>query len=796
MSRSLPSEMRGKTPLTIRAFVEKLQRASRTRASVERVHHIPARAAELGAFPASFPPWLVDALTSRGMAAPYAHQSDAWTALARGQDVVVTTPTASGKTLCYNVPVVQMLGETTSGCALYLYPTKALAQDQCAELNELLGAAGIGAPAHVYDGDTPADIRRRVRDAARVVLTNPDMLHQSILPHHEKWRRFFADLRYVVVDEMHTYRGVFGSHVANVLRRLRRICAHYGTRPLQVFTSATIANPEELATELGGERIALIQRSGAPSGEKLFVLYNPPIIDAELQRRQSPGAAAFRLFAPLLEAGHAGIVFTRSRQGVEILTRRLKESFTDRRRASIADRIEGYRAGYLPNDRRRIERGLREGTVLGVVSTNALELGIDIGSLDVCIIAGYPGTIAATWQQAGRAGRRATTSLSVLIAGDDPVDQFLVTRPDFFFEASPEHARVDPDNMLILADHMKCAVFELPFGTSEAYGGFSVADTQEIITYLSEQLDAIVHAEGAWRWSGEGYPATAVSLRNIHDENFVIIDTTRPKPEILGEIDFEAAHTTVYENAIYQHSARLYEVHRLDYPVRKAYVREVDIDYFTQAIDQRRVFLLDVEEEQTGRAGVGHGWGEVRVVTRFVGYKKLRFKTMENLGYGEILLPDLEKHTTSFWVSYEADALYALGLSAVDQGSGLLALSNVLRTVASVSLMCTRDDLLVSVQGRDDGEAWTPTGLEPVPTPIESVHLQETPSIFLYDRTPGGVGFSERLFDLRDALFAEARRVIEACGCEAGCPACVGPPEQITVAGKAAARAILGLSGA
>lgn len=761
-----------------------------------RVEQLPARDAQFGDFTQSVPGWLRDALGRRGMGQPYTHQSAAWQALDRGEDVVVVTPTASGKTLCYNVPVVTMLGEQTEGCALYLYPTKALSQDQCAELNELLDETPVDETAHVYDGDTPSDIRRRIRETTRIVLTNPDMLHASILPHHEKWRRLFASLKYVIVDEMHTYRGVFGSHVANVLRRLARICRFYRATPQFVFTSATIANPGELAQQLTGRAATLVDRTGAPRGEKLFVLYNPPLMDAELKRRQSPGAAAHRLVAPLIDDGHSAIVFTRSRQGVEILTRRLREGFEHRRKPDLAKRITGYRGGYLPDERRRIERGLRAGEIRGVVSTNALELGVDIGALDVCVIAGYPGTIASTWQQAGRAGRRRTTSLSVLVAGDDPIDQYLVTHPEFFFGASPEHARIDPNNLRVLAEHLKCAVFELPVAGDESFGSFAVEDTQEVLAWLADEAGLVQYTDGAWRWATDGYPATTVSLRDIHDENFVIIDTSGSRPEILGEIDFESAHVTVYENAIYQHAATLYEVHRLDYRERKAYVRRADIDYYTQAIDQTRIFVLDAFDEGAAVGPLIRGHGEVRIATRFVGYKKIRFKTWENIGYGEIHLPDLEKHTSSWWLTFPTDDLHALGLDARSQNGGLLGISRLLHTVAIVHLMCARDDLLVTVQSRDSG-AWaehderlTSDGPAP-PVPLSEGGLLEEPSIFLYDRYPGGVGFSERLFDLTDELLRHAKRLLTDCDCEAGCPRCVGPVELVTEGGKAAAHRIL-----
>lgn len=726
------------------------------------------------------------ALRARGVEAPYSHQAQAWDALSNGDDLVVVTPTASGKTLCYNVPIVQMLREDTDGCALYLYPTKALSQDQCAEMNETLRASKVDEEAQVYDGDTPAEIRRRVRESVRAVMTNPDMLHASILPHHERWRRVFASLKYIVVDEMHTYRGVFGSHVANVFRRLIRVCEHYGATPQFVFTSATIANPGELATALTGRVPRMVTETGAPTGEKLFCLYNPPIVDKEQQRRQSPGAAARRMVADLLEAGHATIVFARSRKGVEIQSRKLRETLESRGKKPIADRTTGYRGGYLPEERRRIERGLRSGEIIGVVSTNALELGIDIGGLDACIITGYPGTIASTWQQAGRSGRRQSTSLAMLVAGDSPVDQYLVTHPEFFFESTPEHARIDANNLRVMAEHLKCAVFELPFPCDAGFGDVSVEDTQEVLAFLSEDAHLLVESDGRWRWSADNYPATTVNIRAIYDENFVIVDTTKPRPMVLGEIDFESAHKTVHDKAIYQHAARFYEVHRLDYAERKAYVRAVDPEYFTQAIDETRVFVLDKFEEASG-AGAQPGWGEVRVATRFTGYKKLRFKTFENIGYGEINLPDLEKHTTAYWAVFPSDFLARMKLSATDISAALAGIAAAAHTVAVVHLMCASRDLHVTLGSRlSPGSENT----EPVPIDVAGSAWQD-PTLYLYDDCPGGVGFSEKLFALHDELLRGALDLITTCPCESGCPLCVGPPGLMPVTGKASAIKVL-----
>lgn len=797
----------------IEGFVERLTSSGRTKGCVTRVERIAPKPASFGDYPASVAPWLREALVGRGVERPYSHQAAAWRAIESGRDVVTVTPTASGKTLCYNVPIVSMLGDSSDGCALYMYPTKALSQDQCAELNALFGEAGLAEQAHVYDGDTPVDLRRRVRDSVRAVLTNPDMLHASILPHHDKWRRVFGSLRYIVVDEMHTYRGVFGSHVANVFRRLLRVCAHYGSDPQFVFTSATIANPLELATSLTGREPVLVDESGAPSGEKLFVMYNPPITDPEQQRRQSPSAAANRLVSTLMRNGHHAIVFTRSRKEVEILTRRLKEGFKKKREERLAERTEGYRGGYLPQERRRIERGLRDGAVQGVVSTNALELGIDIGSLDACVIAGYPGTIASTWQQAGRAGRRQSASLAMLVAGDNPVDQYLVNHPDYFFNATPEHGRIDPDNLRILCEHLKCAVFELPFDLDGQFGDLPPQDVQEILEWLAEDSGLMLFADGQWHWSTDDYPAAKINIRDIYDENFVIINTTKKKkPQILGEVDFESAHKTVHLNAIYQHAAKLYEVHRLDYAERKAYVRRIEPEYFTTAIDQTRVFVLerfdDEPDDRVQPLPAHRGWGEVRVTTRFNGYKKIRFKTFENIGYGPIELPDLDKHTTAYWSTFPTELLSAVDFDSTAISGAIHGIGRALHTVSLVHLMCAANDLLVTVGSRiEDPDRELPrmsngTSLAEgvaagagargnVPDGAIGSMLLDDPTVYLYDKCPGGVGFSEKLFALHTELMVNARDLIKKCPCESGCPSCVGPEELVTKEGKAAAIALM-----
>ena len=788
----------------VEAFVRRLVHAGSSSKSVTSVRRIEATPARYGAYDGLLSPGVERALRARGVERPWIHQRASWEILARGEDLVVVTPTASGKTLCYQAPIVSMLDATREGSALLLYPTKALAQDQSAALNALLRESGASADAHVYDGDTPSELRRRVRETSRLVLTNPDMLHSAILPHHEKWRRLFSTLRYVVVDEAHMYRGVFGSHFGNVMRRLLRICAHYGSSPQLVFTSATIANPVELAERLSGRAVSPVMESGAPSGEKYIVFYNPPILDHERQLRQSSNSATRRIVEDALRAGASAIAFCRSRLGVEVVTRRLRERLEDAGRSSLAAQVEGYRAGYLPEERRRIERGLRESKIRAVITTNALELGVDIGALDLCVLSGYPGTIASTWQQAGRAGRRQQAALVVLVASDEAVDQYIVQNPDFFFDASPEYALIDPDNLRILAEHLKCAVFEIPLREDEAFGDLGVETTQEVARWLAEDSRLFTHRAGVWHWSSDNYPATTVNLRDALDENFVIIRTDGAREDVIGEIDFESAHKTVYEKAIYPHGGELFEVWRLDYPERKAWVRAVNPDYYTTAIEQARVFVLeDFEREEHPNARVA--WGEVRIAQRFVGYKKVRLKTNENIGYGEILLPDLEKHTSAWWVELRAETLRGLALVAAELEAALIGARTALHTCAVVRVMCDRRDL-GSVVGSADGQAWllqADRELEAAlrGSPAEDMRVDPPaplfgggvePAIFIYDRYPGGTGFSEKLFGLDLELLRDAVGLVERCGCEQGCPACVGA-ESFVAGGPASKRATLAL---
>jgi DEAD/DEAH box helicase domain-containing protein len=730
---------------------------------VTAVRRLPATPAAFAPFPEGLDERLRAALAARGTTQLYTHQAEALAHVAAGRHIVVTTPTASGKTLCYNLPVLDAVLKDPAARALYLFPTKALAQDQMAELHELaahIGAAGGGeVGVHTYDGDTPQDARRTIRTRAHVVLSNPDMLHSGILPHHPKWAKLFENLRFVVIDELHAYRGVFGSHLTNVLRRLRRISAHYGSDPQFICSSATIANPADLAERLTERPFALIDRSGAPRGEKFFVFVNPPVVNRELGIRRSYLNESRRVAGEFLRRQLQVILFAQSRLATEILTTYLKEDFEDV--PGMPEKIRGYRGGYLPLRRREIEKGLRDGLVRGVVSTNALELGIDIGALDVSIMAGYPGTIAATWQRAGRAGRRTARSAAVMVASSAPIDQFVVRHPSYFFDATPERALVNPDNLNILVNHVKCAAFELPFTAAEQYGR---VDLQEVLGVLQEA--GLVHrsgnpqdeeSTGQWHWTSESYPADAVSLRSVSSDNFVVVDQTA-EHQVIAETDFTSALSMLHPKAIYIVEGRLFQVEQLDFEGRKAYVRSVDCDYYTTAIDYTKVTILDTFASDA--AAVAHH-GEVHVVSRVVGFKKIKFHTNENVGSGELDLPEQQMHTTSYWLETPAAVLSALPYAVDDRRDGIRGLAFAMRNVAQLLLMCDQRDLGLSVNAGDDLTA-QPGGVD-------------TPRIFLYDAYPGGIGFSAPLFAMHHELLSRTRALIAGCDCENGCPTCVGP---------------------
>ncbi len=722
-------------------------------------HVIPEAAAQFAPLPAGLRSELVGALARRGIERLYSHQADAYEAVRKGRHLVVVTPTASGKTLCYNLPVLQRLLESPEKRALYLFPTKALAQDQLAELSALKHGLPIELRVDTYDGDTPPGRRTAIREGGHVVMTNPDMLHTGLLPHHTRWRRLFSSLEFVVIDELHTYRGLFGSQVANVIRRLKRICAFYGSNPTFICASATIANPLELAKRLLEEdNVELIERSGAPRGERRLIFYNPPLVNREMGVRRSSMLEARRIAAPWIRSGVQTIVFCRSRLQVEVMLSYLRQDLAPRLDSN--QRVRGYRAGYLPLHRREIEAGLRNGEITGVVSTNALELGIDIGTLETAVLVGYPGTIASTWQQLGRAGRR-SGSVGVFVASSSPLDQFIVRHPEYFLSADPEEGLIDPDNLLLLAGHLQAGLFELPFEAEERLGR---TDVRELLQLFEEDGSA-TRSNGRWFWSRQAFPAEEVHLRRILADNVVIIDTSHPRPQVIGEMDQFTAPVLLHEEAVYLHEGAQFHVDRLDWDEKKAYVRPVEVDYYTDALASVTVRVLDTFDGPDG-GEVARSHGEVKITSLASMFKKIKFHTHENIGSGPIHLPEQTLHTTGYWITVDEGLWRTLGRETLE--AGLQGMAHAVRHVASLRLMCDPRDLGSVAE-------------------VRSVTTQ-LPTVTVYEAYPGGVGFASRMYELHRELLDDASSLVRDCPCLAGCPSCVGPLHLVEGAKEACLR--------
>ncbi|MDR2134270.1 MAG: DEAD/DEAH box helicase, partial [Treponema sp.] len=739
-----------------------------------------------------------------------------------GKNVVVVTPTASGKTLCYNLPGLQALLEDENSRCLYLFPTKALSQDQQSELNGIVGPApekrgmepgsagaetggfpGLPVRVSTYDGDTPESLRVSARDTGRVIISNPDMLHAGILPNHPKWIKFFSRLRYVVIDEAHAYRGVLGSHVANVIRRLRRIAVFYGARPQFILCSATIGNPKELAEALTGLPVTLVDNNGAPRGEKRIILYNPPLVDSVQGIRRSVVGESRRWMLALLRAGIKTILFAHSRVKTEVAASYVNEDLANIYTGNSRIKVEAYRGGLLPNERREIERGLREGTIQGVVSTNALELGIDIGGLDASVVAGFPGSFNSFWQQSGRAGRRGGLSVSVFIASASPVDQFIMNDPEWFFRKSAEEARVDPDNPYILTDHVKCACFELPFrdealaaagdGSGAGNGGDGAdpfgPSAPAVLEYL-EEAGIVRHTSGAgftgdsgvppsgargtWHWANRSFPAEGISLRSAAADNVVIIDLSAGRNAVIGEMDRPSAKELLFVNAVYIHRGRQYLVESLDIENRKCLVREADLNYFTDGLVKTDIKVLTEDEyfeyrgdfsDLTRNAGAparplsaAGVLSDVLVRSQAARFKKIRFHTHENIGYGDIDLPEEEMQTRALVLLFGPESAGGKALASLDEqkaGAALSGAGTLIRLIAPVFLLCDPRDLGIAERVRDP-------------------HFG-IPALYVYDKYPGGTGLAESLARRSGELFRAIHEAVLRCPCKSGCPSCVGP---------------------
>ena len=712
-------------------------------------HRVEPHEASLTAMPRALAPALHKALQQRGICELYSHQARAFELASQGKHLVVATPTASGKSLCYNLPILQSLASDPSATALYLFPTKALARDQEEALRALMRDADLSVGAITYDGDTPNDARRAARQRAGVLLSNPDMLHAGIMPHHAGWARLFSNLKYVVIG------------------RLQRIARFHGSSPTFLFASATIGNPSEHASRICGAPVELIDQSGAPTGQRQLVVYNPPVVNAELGIRQSYIKTAVRLTQDLVRAGVPTLVFGNSRNGVEVMLKYLRDKLA--RDQIDPSAIHAYRGGYLPQTRRRIEAALRAGEIRCVVATNALELGIDIGALDAVVCAGYPGTMAGLWQRFGRAGRRRDLSLAVLVSSSNPVDQYMARHPRQLVSAPIEHARIDPDNIEILIQHLKCAAFELPFEPDDVYGDVPDDALGEALDYLAD--NGVVHpsstsAGSIYHWASDSYPANNVSLRSASWDNFVIIDLDGNRT--IAEMDWRSTHTMLHEQAIYQHEGGQYQVERLDFDNHKAFVRRVKPDYYTTAMTHSKVAVLEEDQRATvelGEVPLDAALGDVSVIEKVVGYKKIKFHSHENVGYGEVHLPEMQKHTTAYWLTFPEDFVQSQPEPRAVVVDALRGLSKAMHLVGAVGLMIDPRDLGRTLGSRNEDEAPPGKGQGP----------GFDPTIFLYDTVAGGIGLASRLFEEREELLRRARHLIESCACEEGCPGCIGP---------------------
>ncbi|MDN7241076.1 DEAD/DEAH box helicase [Planococcus sp. N028] len=706
-------------------------------------HTMKEKPAKYADFPSEMHASLKEALRKKGIEKLYTHQREAFDLAVSKKSFTAVTPTASGKSYCYHLPVLHDILNNPGARALYLFPTKALAQDQKSDLHDLIEKTEQDILSYTYDGDTSPAIRTKVRKAGQIVMTNPDMLHSAILPHHTKWVSLFENLHYIVIDELHTYKGVFGTHVAHVIRRLKRICEFYGSDPVFICTSATIANPRELAEKLTNTDHVLIDQNGAPSGKKHIVFYNPPIVHPTFGVRRSAILEVRDLATHLIKNGIQTIVFAKSRVRVEMLVTYL-QAVT---KMKLQDEsIKGYRGGYLPSERRAIEKGLRDGTIQCVVSTNALELGVDIGQLQACIMTGYPGNIASAWQQAGRAGRRQDESLVVYVAQSTALDQYIINHPEYLLDQSPEEARIHPENIIILMDHLKCASFELPFRTDDQYGEFEV---QELLEYLQEQ-GVLVKTSDRWHWMSDRFPAHDISLRSASQENVVIIDQSVPSDtRVIGEMDRFSAMTLLHEEAIYLHQGTQFQVEILDWEEKKAFVTEVDVDYFTDANLAVELKVMSEDKTREFHDAYVH-FGDIAVLAMPTIFKKIRFDTHDNIGSGPISLPAEELHTSSTWLSFARPENF----SEAELSDTMTGAAYAIESFIPIFVQCDRRDVHVVPQ-------------------VKSPH-NDLPSFFIHDSYPGGIGISERIYDLWQPLLDKAQQHVTECPCLDGCPSCIG----------------------
>lgn len=817
---------------------------------------LPPRPARTYPFPDDLPAPVKQTLIASGIHSLYSHQLDAWTHARAGGNIILSTGTASGKTLAYNLPVFASLIQDDNARALYLFPTKALTQDQLSTLSNMeLETRNMRAA--IYDGDTPQSDRSSIRKNARILLSNPDMLHTGILPHHTNWLDFFTNLRFVVIDEMHTYRGVFGSHVANVIRRLKRVANFYGANPQFILASATIGNPKELAQKLIEEPVHLIDNDGSARGPRHFIIYNPPITDESLGLRKSSLLESVRLAQDLLQNDIQSVVFARSRRSVEIVLRYLQENQGNQlpitnyqskvSTQSVQSPIRGYRSGYLPTQRREIEKGLRDGSVKTVVATNALELGIDIGGLGAAILVGYPGTVASARQQAGRAGRGLESAVAVMVASASPLDQFLAHHPEYFFERSPEQALVNPDHLLILLEHLRCAMFELPFQKDEGFGAVTAQTIEDYLNFLVENNEAHLSKE-KYYWMADQYPAANISLRSASPQSVVLQTTNDERPLTIGTVDGESATRMTHPGAIYLHEAQSYFVQELNLEEHIARLHPIESDYYTEPLQQTSIEVLS-ESAQAAVLGGDKKWGELQVTTQVTRFRKRRWYTHENLGEEPLDLPPSDLQTTGYWLSLSEETVNHLretgawtndpnnygpewprirdrvrardkytcqvcGTAETTRQHDVhhkipfraftsLAEANRLENLTTLCPSCHhKAEQNVRMRSGLAGLAYVLGNLAPLflmcDTGDLGTHIEPfenktfgQPTVVLYDSIPAGIGFSQKLFEMHDELIARALELVSECPCADGCPSCVGPGGENGYGGKQEALAIL-----
>lgn len=816
--------------------------------NIEYWKTIEAKQAQTTNLPDDLNPKLTEALSQLGIHQLYAHQANAYQLIRDGHHVVIATGTASGKSLCYNLPVINYSLCNPKTTALYLFPTKALANDQLISLKSLLTRLNTSGNDSIitatYDGDTPTANRTNIRKNANILFTNPDMLHSGILPHHTIWADFFTRLRFVILDEVHVYRGVFGSHVSNVIRRLKRIANFYNSYPWFILTSATIGNPKELARSIVEEPVTLVDKDGSPHCQQHFLMYNPPITNPDLGLRRSASAEAITLAGDLIRKGIQTILFTKTRRGVEITLRNLNEALPN-----FKERLHGYRSGYLPIERRAIEKGLRDGDVTGVVSTNALELGIDIGGLDAAIMIGYPGSIAATRQQSGRAGRRSGSSVAILVASANPIDQFLIKHPDYILDRSPEKALINPDNLLILLQHLKCAVFELPFKSGDEFGTLKHDQVIELLQFLVNSGE-ITLSGSRYFWVANQYPAEAVSLRSTAGSSIHLHMQENGKIKTIGEVDVPSAAWMVHPGAIYLHEAQTYRVEALSFEENRADLLPVEVEYFTEASQNVTVEKIS-QDKYIIVPGAQTNFGEILVTSQVTGFKKISWLNRQVLSNEEIDMPQTQLRTTAFWLSLSEETVNKLrevdawtndpnnygsnwnqqrlsarqrdnftcqvcGLPERDKAHHVhhkvpfkfyesFLHANQINNLITLCPNCHKKvEINVRIQSGLAGLSYVLSQLSPLFLMCDVNDLGVTadpksplgdgqPTVAIYDRAPAGIGLSNTIFQIYSELIEKSLEQVEHCACNDGCPSCVGPSSEGGSSGKQETIALLKL---